>query len=71
MGNLEKTKFEKLTFVVDSLVNDFSEDERKAIFEMDFSQLAGLHGEQLRSRISKSFIGIGGIGGGGAGVSRS
>lgn len=48
-----QTKLEKLTTVIDILANDFSEDERKAILNMDFDQLTGLHGEGLKSRISK------------------
>jgi hypothetical protein len=63
MTEISKNKLERLTTVVDMLANDFSEDERRAILGMDFSQLAGLHGESLKSRISKSAGGLGSVAG--------
>lgn len=57
MKEISKSKLERLTTVVDMLANEFSEDERKAILGMDFNQLAGLHGESLKNRISKTTLG--------------
>ena len=52
-----KTKFEKMHNVIEMLANDFTEEERTAILKMDFTQLKGLSGEQLKQRISKTEFG--------------
>ncbi len=54
MKTADKTKFEKLSTVVEILANDFDEKERAALLKMDFTSLKGLSGEQLKNRISKS-----------------
>jgi len=57
------TKYENLSKVVEILANDFTESERAAILKMDFANLKGLSGEQLKSRISKTdlFFGEAGL----------
>lgn len=49
----KKTKFENLIIVVSLLVNEFSEDERKLILELNYNDLKGLHRKQLTQKISE------------------
>lgn len=50
----QRTKFEKLKIVIESLANDFNPEERKVILAMDYSQYFGLHGEELKNKLAKT-----------------
>ena len=46
-------QYEKLEMVVTELAN-MSEEQRHSLLTMNFNELKGLQGEELRKRLSKS-----------------